>query len=274
MTIVTLGTLILFAAAQPLRDWASRAIDARLAASDPKTGLCRFENYVGNAAKGRFIVNTNFWGRGIDFSCASPWNDSAGSFRAGTAISKRHIVFASHYPLQAGTRILFVGEDGGICPCSIEATKPVGGSDISIGLLNAELTPNIRPAKVLPDDYEKYLGNGACFPVAVFNRQELVFVKELYPIVKHEAIRFMSCRLPMTESRRPFQDKIVVGDSGNPCFLIVGNEAVLLFCLKQGGDGSGPSLHRYRREIQATMDELCPGYRLEAFDFTRLTDRK
>ena len=57
------------------------------------------------------------------------------------------------------------------------------------------------------------------------------------------------------------------GDSGNPAFLIVDNQPILLYCLFRGGYGSGPALHLYRREIQAAMDELCPGYTLETFDF-------
>ena len=32
-------------------------------------------------------------------------------------------------------------------------------------------------------------------------------------------------------------------------------------------------MHSFRREIQAAMDELCPGYKLEEFDFSRLIDR-
>ena len=62
--------------------------------------------------------------------------------------------------------------------------------------------------------------------------------------------------------------KIVAGDSGNPAFLLIGNEPVLLYCLLSGGVGHGPALHRYRREIQAAMGALCPGYRLESFDLS------
>ena len=58
------------------------------------------------------------------------------------------------------------------------------------------------------------------------------------------------------------------GDSSNPAFLLIGNEPILLYCLQIGDVGHGPEIHRYRREIQAAMDDLCPGYKLEAFDFS------
>ena len=63
--------------------------------------------------------------------------------------------------------------------------------------------------------------------------------------------------------------KIVTGDSGNPAFLLIGSEPILLYCLHTGGVGHGPAIHAHRREIQKAMDELCPGYMLEVFDFSR-----
>ena len=53
-------------------------------------------------------------------------------------------------------------------------------------------------------------------------------------------------------------------------FLLIGNEPILLYCLHTGGVGHGPSVFHHRKEIQQAMDELCPGYKLEAFDFGAL----
>lgn len=279
----------------PAFQLANDAIDKRLATADPKLGICRFVDYPPSRGKLGFPrclfekpleLNTNFWLRGVDFSCVSPWNDSTGAFRAGTAISKRHIVFANHFPLWKGVRISFVGEDGEVCPCHVEATKRVGDTDIAVGLLNAELTPNIRPAKILPMDFEATLGNGNGFPVITFNQQEKAFLTELDAIPTNRFISYGRQRTrngewrPMPKTvwnvrssvstnavRAAFRELIVGGDSGNPAFLLLGDEPIILCCLRGGGCGCGPALHLYRREIQAAMDELCPGYKLEAFKF-------
>ena len=63
--------------------------------------------------------------------------------------------------------------------------------------------------------------------------------------------------------RGAFARRIVSGDSGNPVFLLVGKEPVLVYCLHTGGGGGGPAVHALRIAIQAAMDALAPGYRLE-----------
>ena len=80
--------------------------------------------------------------------------------------------------------------------------------------------------------------------------------------------RGVSSRAPKDGKWAQFRREIVSGDSGNPSFLIVGDEAILVCCLYS--EIGGPAPHRFRREIQAAMDELCPGYKLEAFDFSKV----
>ena len=261
---------IALAALLPLQQEAWESVNRRMANADPQTALCRFAEYPGKigAALPEPKFNPKFWLKGVDFSCVSPWNSGGGRVRAGTAISKRHIVFAKHFPLWKGVRIVFVGEDGGACPCSIEATREIDRSDIAVGLLNAELTPDIKPAKILPSDYAKHIGNGAGMPVVTFNQNEQVVLASLQNISTNDFKPFMlRSTAPSDRSNEPFRKAMVVGDSGNPAFMLIGNEAILLYCLRNGGCGSGSALHRYRREIQAAMDGLCPGYKLEEFDF-------
>ena len=275
---MTIGAIVL-AATLPVFDFATNSIAQRIAGADPAVCLSRFADYP--PSKGKlgfprclfekpFPSNEKFWLKDVDFSCVSPWNDSCGTLRAGTAISKRHVIFAKHFPLWKGVRILFVGQDGEVCPCSIEATKEVPKSDIMIGLLNAELTPNIKPAKILPSDYEKYLGRGGGLPVVTFDQHENAYLTELTIIVTPECGRWQGSIYPKDEHRQAFRHPMVGGDSGNPAFLLIGNEPILLYCLKAGNAGGGPSIHRYRNEIQKAMDEMCPGYALEEFDFKAL----
>ena len=265
--------LLMLAAALPLCQFAKIDIERRTATNEPATALARFVDYAANGRKGNFVLNPRFWLKDVDFSCVSPWNDGGGRMRGGTAISRRHVIFARHYPLWSGVRMVFVGEDGGVCPARITATKGVEGTDIMIGLLDYELTPNIRPAKILPSGYEKYIGDGYDLPVVTFTQDERVLLFALGYLKRKDTgkpIDAIGSHFPGSPTQLRFNEKIITGDSGNPAFLLFGREPVLAYCLHGGCGGNGPAIHFYRREIQATMDALSPGYKLEEFDFAAL----
>ena len=266
------AAMIVFAAALTVQQLANECFDRRLSAADPTNGLSRFSDYPRGADKDSFAPNPKFWGKGIDFSCASPWNSASGLFRAGTLISKRHFVCANHYGMPKGTRIVLVDGEGVVCPCVVKDTRKVGKTDIMVGLLDYEVTPNIHPAKVLPVDYEKYIGDGQGLPLVTFDQKERVFVSDLNEL-PGERVKSVPILKPKAELRGRFHHELVKGDSGNPAFLIIGNEPILLYCIRCGGLGYGPWIHRNRKEVQQVMDELCPGYKLEEFDFTRLIER-
>ena len=265
---------ITLVAALPVSDFATNSIARRIAGADPAVCLSRFSDYPPSRGKlgfprclweKPFPANGKFWLEDVDFSCASPWNDSCGAVRAGTLISKRHIVFAKHFPLWKGCRILFVDQQGEVCPCRVEATKALEKCDIMIGLLDYEVTPDIHPAKILPDDFARHIGDGKGLPVVTFNQREQAFLSECRGITTNSILNAASTNAAW----KALGGKIVTGDSGNPAFLLIGNEPILLYCLLSGGAGHGPAIHRYRREIQKAMDELCPGYKLECFDFPK-----
>lgn len=266
---------ILIAAALPVFDFATNSIAQRIAGADPAVCLSRFVDYP--PSKGKlgfprclfekpFSANEKFWLKDVDFSCVSPWNDSCGAQRAGTLISKRHIIFAKHFPLWKGVRILFVDQAGEVCPCHIDATKALEKCDIMIGLLDYEVTPNIHPARILPDGYAECLGSGKGLPIVTFNQREQALLSELLAFTSTSPLNVASTNA----SWKALGGRIVGGDSGNPAFLLIGNEPILLYCLYIGGAGHGPSVFHSRMEIQKAMDELCPGYKLEKFDFTKV----
>lgn len=264
---------IVVASFLPVFDIATNNMARRIAGADPAVCLARFADYP--PSKGKlgfprcifekpFPVNEKFWLADVDFSCASPWNDSCGTTRAGTLISKRHVIFAKHFPLGKGVRILFVDQQGEVCPCMIKATKVLEKCDIMIGLLDYEVTPNIHPAKILPENFAEYIGDGKGLPIVTFNQREQAYLSECRGITTNAGMNGLSTNA----SWKALGGKIVTGDSGNPAFLLVGNDSILIYCLLTGGVGNGPTIHRYRREIQKTMDELCPGYKLESFNFS------
>ncbi len=261
-----IASIILAAAISSTNAWA--AVDARLAPANPTNALSRFIGYPDSAKAGEFMPNPEFWAKDIDFSCASPWNDRFGKERAGTLISRRHIIFAKHWPLTPGTTVTFTDRFGMAWPYKVEKTKGIANSDIMIGLLAAEVDESIGVAKILPLGYEAHIGNGERFPVATFNKFEELLLTELSALASPtSAVKSASSRLCRDERRKAFRKPVISGDSGDPAFLLVGEKPILLYCLHTGGCGAGPAIHRHRGEIQRAMDELCPGYKLESFDF-------
>jgi len=215
-----------------------------------------------------FPENPIFWLKNVDFSCASPWNDSFGRLRAGTAISKRHILFANHFPLSKGTRLAFVGVTGDVSHYSIKDTKRVVGTDMMIGLLDYELTPDVQPAKVLPANYEKWIVEGVKWPVVTLSQNEEAYLTELCYLRNDETgKKYLFNRVPTDPSWQKLRHKVRGGDSGNPAFLLYNGKLILLYCLWSGMAGGGDWIHDHRSNIQRTMDDLCPGYRLDDFDF-------
>ena len=264
--------LSLILATATILQFATNSIAQRIAGADPNVCLSRFDDYPPSKGKlgfprclfeKAFPANEKFWLKGVDLSCASPWSDESGTVRAGTLISKRHIIFAKHFPLWKGVRILFVDQEGEVCPCRVAATKTLENCDIAIASLDYEVTPNIHPAKILPVDFAAYIGDGKGLPIVTFNQNEKAFLSECRGITSNSVSNVASTNAAW----KALGGRVVVGDSGNPAFLLIGKEPILLYCLYTGGVGHGPAIHRFRREVQKAMDELCPGYKLEAFDF-------
>ena len=248
----------------------TQSVDVRLAAADANRSLSRFVDYRQNAATDRFVINPDFWGKNIDLSCASPWNSMSGNFRAGTLVSPRHIIFAKHYPLDDGTRLVFVDNEGVVCPVYLKASKSIPGADICVGLLESEVTPTIRPACILPQDYEKYIGCGEHLPVVTLTQNEEAVITDLSPIPTNRNAKILISLTASTKDRLKFRKKLIGGDSGNPAFLICNDQPILIYCLTTGRSGTGAAIHRYAAEIQKAMDDLCPGYKIKAFDFSAL----
>lgn len=274
-----ISTIVIAVSLSPL-DFAVDAVSKRIAAGYPAASLSRFLDYP--PSKGKlgfprcvlekpFELNDKFWLKDMDFSCVSPWNDAMGRYGAGVAVTKRHILYSNHFNIGKGTRILFVGQDGEMCPCYLEGSRRVGDTGLMVGLLNAEVTPNIIPAKVLPTDFAKYIGDAVGFPVVTFNQNEEAVLSESGRETKEgEGPRRWGALSSTNAAWKAYQKTLISGDSGNPAFMLIGNQPVLIYCIYGGGGGTGNSIHAYRREIQVAMDKLCPGYKLEEFDFTGL----
>lgn len=152
---------------------AGKAFDDSLASlissSDPSTAKPRFASR--DTATLSFTRNEDFWGIGLDgLSAISPNNSRDANKRSGTALTKRHIITAAHYPLSAGDTIDFVANVSGSTTATRRTIQEVkthplyagqsGGYsyDIQMCLLDSDLPSNIDIMEILPSNAEDYAG--------------------------------------------------------------------------------------------------------------------
>ena len=221
------------------------------------------------------VYNTNCWSYGICASCASPWNSRGGGYRTGTAVTKRHVVMADHYKLNVGDTIRFLGDDGVQITRFIIAVRQVAKLDISVGLLNDELPLSITPAKLWPQDSQGWIGSAVCIPCMTYDYDEKSLIFDV-DVLSARNLAF-SCKMPHDLTRRLYFETVESGDSGNPRFILIENEAVLVGMVHNLGMsrcGDGIPLFAVADSLQTVMNDLSdewevPRCQLEFFDVSR-----
>ncbi len=265
-------TLDSYVAGSLARDCAN-AIDTRLAGVTPSTAKPIFNTANHDAAL--YVRNTGCWAADIDLTCVSPWNSAGGIMYGGTAISPRHIIFARHFLIPNGSTIRFVTSGNAVVSRTMTTKAVLSGEgypfDLAIGLLDSDLPGTITPAKVLPADTLDYLPSLASaypLPCLGIDQEEKALVTDLYSL----GGSFASCQPPSNATRLNFYEPLIMHDSGNPCFLVIGGVAVLLTTWTFGGPGAGPRIHALHTEINAALTSLGGGYQLTSIDLSAFTD--
>ncbi|MBP5545094.1 MAG: hypothetical protein ILM98_13545 [Kiritimatiellae bacterium] len=240
--------------------------------------------YYSSASPAAIIANTNCWATDIPLGSQSPYNSSGGLNKSGTLVSDRHIVFAKHYQIPPGCDVYFHASDGTVLTNKLVAST-TAHDDIQIGILQFPVNTNLVPmAKLLPTDYGHYLCNAKGIPAILLTQNDDCLVMHINGIGDSGSItvqRYESGHMV------PYSANIATGISGNPCFLLLQDEPVLLNIASSGyiyvsGSGSsiiykgigGQSLVHFMAEIQEAMDSLsnahgCPERQLQSYDFTQ-----
>ena len=123
----------------------------------------------------------SFWAKDIDFTSVSVWNNRGYGtpvdyrLRGATAITKRHIIMAEHFKLQASDVVYFVDPDGTWVSRTISAIADHASKDITVGILNEELPENISFSKVAPSNINEF-----------FKRSSANFIIEYYTLLKQK----------------------------------------------------------------------------------------
>jgi hypothetical protein len=121
---------------------------------------------------------------------------------------------------------------------------------------------------MLPSDANDYLpgvANGV--PCLCFDQEEKGLVTDLSELTATRA----GFKVPPAAGRAGFYEAKIGGDSGNPAFLIVNGEPVLVTTWTFGGAGAGPNYAAIRSQIDTAMTTLGGGYTTTAVSLTGFT---
>ena len=214
-----------------------------------------------------YVRNTSFFLQGTHaeaLTCASPWNSTGGTRRAGTAITPRHAVCANHYPVPVGATIRFIASDNTVITRTVVQAARIfsngQGTDSWMILLDSDLPASITPCKIFPDGYETYLPAGATtaaaetLPLLAMDFSENGIALDLITEQAGSNSPTMIYGAPTIPHRLAFYDPIIVGDSGNPVFGVIGSELWLLSTFF--GANTGPFYGGLVSELNAMITTL------------------
>lgn len=208
-----------------------------------------------------YVWNTSCWLYGTNMTCVSPHNSVGGLQRAGFVLTPTTIGIANHFNYGAGTVVTFIAQDGTRITRNVIDGRLITGTDIFILSLDSALPASIKPVKLLPTNYAHYMpslsstltipcvgfiGGGIATGTQPFPDGHLHKTPCVRELSKNDSNDSMAQRAPSTEIQRYAfgVDYARSGDSGNPNFLVINGDLVILHTLYGPYDGdSYAALH-------------------------------
>lgn len=222
----------------------------------------------------RYVRNVDCWAYPLDLTSISPWNSQGKNRRAGTLVTPRHVLYARHYSIAVNTTIRFVDRNNNVVDRKIAKTKSVptqghsslSGYDIVVAELDQDVTSEISFAKVMPKTLSTIRPSSSSrVPVFDTDFEEKALVADL----QYESGNMVRLSIPASGSlRRHFYESKITGDSGNPVFMVINGEPVLMFMFTYGGAGSGTSVTSHYDDINSIINNWGSSYRLNDIDLT------
>jgi len=210
-----------------------------------------------------YTRNTSAWVAAIDWTGVSPWNSNGSNRKAGTAVTEKHLIHAWHsgYTPPSGT-IRFILADNTIVDRQIVARAQVGTTDIGITELDTALPSGVKKYKVLPDDWADYFAveNLRGTLCVAFDQEEKALARQITRLVEStgptSAYHTTTEGLPNDTDNDygALTEVLVGGDSGNPLFLLLDDEPILLGCHFTAG--GVPLLSNHITAINAAIDAM------------------
>ena len=220
-------------------------------------------------AGGNYTRNAQAWTAPVDWSGVAVWNQGVNNQRrAGTLISRRHIVCANHYSIPLNRTVRFVTPGNEVITRTTVAQESVDPPNMCVISLNADVPESIAVYPVPPANLLEYLP-----PFNASDRRAPVINHGQFSTARLAEWHFGSSvnfREPEDAVRAAYWDWPIYLDSGQPCFMVLpGNAPVLLGLIFHfGSAGSIASNADVYTAIQAAMDALAPGYTLQTVDLS------
>ena len=237
-------------------------------------------------ASSRYVRGTNGWATVFDLSCVAIYNSlgaqlatnsccpwEAPTRRGGTLISPRHFLCAHHYLLPPGTKLRFVSPQNVVVTRTVMNSTNIIGSDLEVGVLDFDVPPGaIGFARVLPPDFQKYFPSLLTgIPALCFNKTPECLVSDIATLVPPANPTVISYAVPTDPTRKFLYSPKISGDSGQPSFLILDGQLVLLTVWTGGGPGSGNFVTGFYDQINTAMKYLGGPHQLTPVDLSRYT---
>lgn len=270
-------------------------IESEIAGANPATQRTFYTtqdhstpSYVRNPS---VILNDNYLEA---FTCISPWNSVGGTRRSGTAITKRHVVLATHYSYGIGTVVRFITSENTVVDKTVVQARAISFEgktlDAYMVLLDSDLPESITPCKIFPSNYQDYLPAGTeivggyqspyaaqGIPLLAVDQQERAIILDFYAeLTWVHGLPEVAVWPPVNLDRLDFSETIIVGDSGNPVFVVLGGELLLLstFHAAQAGPFYGGLVAELNAMIITldTAQGVSTGYTVTEGDLSSYTD--
>lgn len=186
----------------------------------------------------------NNWATGLDLTGVS-WNDS----RTATLIAPSYVVMAAHFMRPEDVPVMFHDKNGKPYERFIAKSRTLSGvGDIAVAKLNMPL-----PSEVKSYRFAKLSEAKIGRPVIVTDQTKTLSVHRIAAVFGN------MIQLGYIPGLNPaYGRNLIVGDSGNPSFLIRNGELVLLETHTTGGSGAGPfyGSPQVQAAIRAAMADM------------------
>ncbi len=185
----------------------------------------------------------NNWTGKLDLTGVS-WNDAT----TATLISPSHVVMAGHFIRPSSVAVMFHDKRGKPYERYLTGVRKLAGTDVAVGRLNLPLPPEVRRYR-FASPAEATVGRA----VIVSDQTKVLSVHRI------EVVAGGGVRFGYVPGLNPiYQRNLIIGDSGNPSFLLKNDELVLLETHTTGGAGAGPFYGdpQVQAAIRAAMADL------------------